>query len=77
MFDAYAEAREVRTEHIAAALRGTFPLSRTMDEQITALRQWARVRARLASSDEPEPLAAQSQLVPKLRQETRNPFVPG
>lgn len=45
MFEAYAEAREVSTEHIAAALGGTFPLSRTMDEQITALRQWARVRA--------------------------------
>jgi ATP-dependent 26S proteasome regulatory subunit len=77
MFEAYAEAREVTTEHVAAALKGTFPLSRTMDEQITALRQWARVRARLASSDEPEPLPTQSHSVPKLRQETRNPFVPG
>lgn len=76
LFEAFAEGRELATEHIAAALQGTFPLSRTMDEQIGALRRWARVRARLASSDEPEALPAQTQSAPKLRQETRNPFVP-
>ncbi len=76
LFEAFAEGREVTTEHIAVALQGTFPLSRTMDEQIGALRRWARVRARLASSDEPEALPEQTQSAPKLRQETRNPFVP-
>lgn len=77
LFEAFAAEREVNTEHIAAALEGTYPLSRTMDEQIAALRRWARVRARSASSEEPEPLPAPTQSVPKLRQETRNPFVPG
>lgn len=77
LFEAFAAEREITTEHIAEALEGTYPLSRTMDEQIAALRRWARVRARSASSEEPEPLPAPTQPVPKLRQETRNPFVPG
>ena len=77
LFDAFAEGRELRTEHIATALRATFPLSRTMGEQITDLRRWAKVRARLASPEVPEePPPSVTAPVPKLRQETRNPFVP-
>ncbi|MGE4579273.1 MAG: AAA family ATPase [Desulfuromonadales bacterium] len=80
LFDAFAEGRELATDHIARALDKTFPLSKTMCEQIVGLRQWANVRARLASSEEPETLLEDPAVVnaPRLRQEaTRNPFIPG
>lgn len=77
LFDAFAEGKEVSTEHIATALRATFPLSRTMRDQIEDLRRWARARARLASREEPEALPVdEGPAVPRLRQETRNPFIP-
>ena len=79
LFDAFAEGRELATEHIAHALDKTFPLSRTMREQIVSLRQWAKVRARLANSQSPEPLPQEAieSAAPRLRQEaTRNPFIP-
>ena len=80
LYDAFAEGRELRTEHIAKALDKTFPLSRTMRDQIDSLRQWAKVRARLAAGESPEPLPQESPeaAAPRLRQEaTRNPFIPG
>jgi ATP-dependent 26S proteasome regulatory subunit len=80
LFDAFAQERELTTEHIGQALAKTFPLSRTMRDQIEGLRKWAKVRARLASSEEPEDLPAENaeSAPPKLRQEaTRNPFIPG
>ena len=78
LFEAFATGMELRTEHILAALKATFPLSRTMGAQIEDLRKWARVRARLAATEEPDPLPADTETgVPKLRQETRNPFIPG
>lgn len=79
LFEAFGEGRELRTEHIAKALKETFPLSRTMREQIDQLRRWAKVRARLASPHSPESLAAADadESVPRLRQESRNPFIPG
>lgn len=79
LYDAFAESRELATEHIQRALVKTFPLSRTMRDQIESLRQWAKVRARLASGERPEDLPAESadSSPPKLRQETtRNPFIP-
>lgn len=80
LYNAFAEGRELHTEHIAHALDGTFPLSRTMREQIEGLRQWAKVRARLATRQAPEVLPQDNPdvSVPRLRQEaTRNPFIPG
>jgi SpoVK/Ycf46/Vps4 family AAA+-type ATPase len=80
LYEAFAEGRELRTEHIARAIDNTFPLSRTMREQIDTLRQWARVRARLASGQPPEALPQENPEAnaPRLRQEaTRNPFIPG
>lgn len=80
LYDAFAEGCELATEHIGRALDKTFPLSRTMREQIEGLRKWAKVRARLASADTAEELPADAteNAAPKLRQEaTRNPFIPG
>jgi len=77
LFDAFAEGAELETRHIASALKNTYPLSRTMRDPIEALRRWAKVRARLATSEEPEPLPETSApVIPRLRQEARNPFIP-
>jgi hypothetical protein len=80
LYDAFAESIELSTEHIARAIDKTFPLSRTMRDQIDSLRQWAKVRARLAAGEPPEllPVESAETAAPKLRQETtRNPFIPG
>jgi AAA+ superfamily predicted ATPase len=80
LYDAFAEGRELQSDHIARALDKTFPLSRTMRDQIDSLRRWAKVRARLAASEPPEALPQENPeaAAPRLRQETtRNPFIPG
>jgi AAA+ superfamily predicted ATPase len=77
LFEAFAEGRDLETEHVRRALRSTYPLSLTMAEHIDQLRRWARARARLASPNEPERLPTQAmESVPRLPQETRNPFIP-
>ncbi|MCA9710875.1 MAG: AAA family ATPase, partial [Myxococcales bacterium] len=79
LYDAFAEGCELHTRHITRALKATYPLSRTMRDEIDGLRAWARVRARLASPSEPEPLPRdpEGSAIPRLRQEaTRNPFIP-
>jgi SpoVK/Ycf46/Vps4 family AAA+-type ATPase len=50
MYDAFAQNREFTQLDIIAAIKSTLPLSRTMTEQVTALRDWARQRARPASA---------------------------
>ena len=80
LFDAFSDTDtpDLSTQHIESALEATFPLSRTMADQIGDLRGWARVRARLAARDEPEPVPKDgSSDTPQLRQEVRNPFIPG
>jgi SpoVK/Ycf46/Vps4 family AAA+-type ATPase len=76
LFDCFSAGVELQTQHVLAAMKATTPLSRTMKAQIDELRRWARVRARLATSDLPEPIAGDGASVPTLRQEQRNPFVP-
>ena len=79
LFEAFAAGRELSTADIDRALERTFPLSRTMREQIEGLRRWAKVRARLASSARVEELPAEVEgtAPPRLRQEAdRNPFIP-
>lgn len=50
MYDAFAQDREFTQLDIIAATRATLPLSKTMSEQVTALRDWARQRARPAAT---------------------------
>lgn len=50
MYEAFAQDREFTQLDIIAAARATMPLSKTMTEQVTALRDWARQRARPAAS---------------------------
>ena len=49
LHEAFAETREPTTADLRAAIARTVPLSRLMEEKITALRQWAKGRARPAS----------------------------
>jgi len=79
LYDAFSTGCDLTTDHVARALDQTYPLSRTMRDQIEGLRAWAKVRARLASGETPEPLPkdAEGASPPRLRQEaTRNPFIP-
>jgi SpoVK/Ycf46/Vps4 family AAA+-type ATPase len=50
MYDAFAQDREFTQLDIIAAIKSTLPISRTMTEQVTALRDWANQRARPASA---------------------------
>jgi SpoVK/Ycf46/Vps4 family AAA+-type ATPase len=50
MYEAFAQGREFTQLDIIAASRATLPLSRTMTEQVNALREWARQRARPAAA---------------------------
>lgn len=53
MFDAFHARRDLKTEDLLKSLTETVPLSVTMREQITSLRQWASTRAKRASGGEP------------------------
>ncbi len=50
MYEAFAQEREFTQLDIIAAIKATLPLSKTMTEQVTALRDWARQRARPAAA---------------------------
>jgi SpoVK/Ycf46/Vps4 family AAA+-type ATPase len=54
MYEAFAQEREFTQLDIIAACRATMPLSKTMTEQVTALRDWARQRARPAAASAAE-----------------------
>ena len=52
MFEAYIQNPQtpiLQTKHIIDAIEATVPLSQTMKEQITNLREWAKTRAKNAS----------------------------
>ena len=48
LFRALSQTRELETGDIVAAIAETFPLSRTMGEEILRIREWAKGRARNA-----------------------------
>jgi SpoVK/Ycf46/Vps4 family AAA+-type ATPase len=50
MYEAFAQDREFTQLDIIAASRATLPLSKTMTEQVSALRDWASQRARPAAA---------------------------
>jgi SpoVK/Ycf46/Vps4 family AAA+-type ATPase len=50
MYEAFAQDREFTQLDIIGAIKSTLPLSRTMTEQVSALRDWARQRARPAAT---------------------------
>ena len=44
LYDAYAEKKDLTTQHVLAALQNSPPLSVTMAEKVAALREWAAGR---------------------------------
>jgi hypothetical protein len=53
LYAAYADGkREIATADIIAAAKNTTPLVRTQGERLTKLREWAKGRARPASTPE-------------------------
>ncbi len=50
LYDAFDEGRELRQDDLMACIKATVPLSSTRKEDIDALREWAHMRARQASS---------------------------
>jgi SpoVK/Ycf46/Vps4 family AAA+-type ATPase len=51
LFNAFSEHRELTFEDLLDAGRDTVPLAVTMDDRIKSIREWARPRARRASTD--------------------------
>jgi len=49
LYDAFYTQVDIGTDHVLKALAETVPLAKTMDEQISRLRNWADGRARNAS----------------------------
>lgn len=49
LYDAFYARKALTTDHIMTALAQTVPLAKTMEEQISSLREWADGRARNAS----------------------------
>ena len=50
LYDAFEAERELTDDDLLRNVRQTIPLSQTMKEQITGLRNWARTHARSAST---------------------------
>ena len=51
LYDAFDKDDELNDMYLFQAIRETVPLSRTMQEDIASMRDWAKSRARLASYD--------------------------
>lgn len=56
LYDAFDESKDITTEAVLAAAKDSVPLSVTMAERISMLREWADTRARPASSEPMEPV---------------------
>jgi ATPases of the AAA+ class len=67
LYDAFYDRQELKTEHVLNALAQTVPLAKTMEEQISELRQWADGRARNASVPrDVQPMNARKELGPAI-----------
>ncbi len=58
MYDAFALDKDITTESLVEEAKASVPLSVTMAERIAMLREWAKTRARPASSAPAEPVAS-------------------
>jgi SpoVK/Ycf46/Vps4 family AAA+-type ATPase len=50
LYDAFNQDEELKQEHLEQVIGTLIPLSQTMEEQIRGIRDWAKLRARRASS---------------------------
>ena len=51
LFNAFSESRELTPADLKNAIQETVPLAVTMEEEIRALRDWAKTRTRPAATD--------------------------
>jgi SpoVK/Ycf46/Vps4 family AAA+-type ATPase len=51
LYDAFDKDEDLNDEYLQHALEETVPLSTTMQEEINAMREWSKQRARLASAE--------------------------
>lgn len=69
LYNAYNLDRDLEMGDLKEAIDNTVPLSKVMDEKITGLRKWAKVRAQLASSEDVEAINGKD--IPRLASEKR------
>jgi hypothetical protein len=50
LYDAFNQDEELKQEHLESVIGSMIPLSQTMEEQIRGIRDWAKLRARRAST---------------------------
>lgn len=73
---AFSENRDIEENDIINAAKQTVPLSITMGEGLRKLREWAKFRARQASTGNVEEIDMdRSKVIPKLKSEVCNPFI--
>ncbi|MDE5755665.1 MAG: AAA family ATPase [Clostridia bacterium] len=76
LHSAFSNGKELTTEYIMSAIKATIPLSITMGDGLRKLREWAKFRARMASSGTVEEIDVEKgKIIPKLKSEVNNPFI--
>jgi SpoVK/Ycf46/Vps4 family AAA+-type ATPase len=75
LFQAFdQDDRTLTDEHLLAAIKKTYPISKTMGEVVQKMREWGRTRAVLAATEEGEKITGKA-TGPVLKQESINPFI--
>ena len=70
LYSSFNFDRELTMDDLKEAIKKTVPLSKVMSETINELRDWAKVRAQLASSEESESIEREK--IPRLPSERRS-----
>ncbi len=73
LYQAYYKKRDLQMDDLKESLDKTVPLSKIMGESIKSLRDWAKVRAQLASDEEVESIDVDTS-IPRLKNETFKPI---
>jgi len=50
LFDAFDEESSLQMEHLVGTIEGTIPLSKTMEKELSELREWGKTHAKMAST---------------------------
>lgn len=75
LYTSFNNNKELVTEDIINTIKKTVPLSKTMADNITGMRKWAKVRARLASEANDEPVEKIHDIPILTQEKNKNPFI--
>jgi len=75
LYLAFNERRDVTQKDLIQTLATIYPTSKIMTRKILKLRDWAKVRTRLASNEDPVRISSEKRIIPILKQEANNPFI--